>query len=99
MLQPFRQNDKNFALSGPVAYPSNLDSISRSQETPLNTVETKCPDGSQYKLVVIGDRPPIFYINGERIGEDKWEKHMPLIDFLKQEIKMRKQAAARSSSR
>lgn len=95
----FQQDDKNITLSGPVAYPSNLDSISRSQETPLNTVETKGPDGSHYKLIVIGDRPPIFYINGERIGVDKWEKHMPLINFLKQEIKKRKQATARSSSR
>ncbi|SDF54065.1 DNA-binding winged helix-turn-helix (wHTH) domain-containing protein [Dyadobacter soli] len=94
----FQKDQRSVVASGPIAYPSNLDSLSQAEETPLNSVETKGPDGTYYKMVAIGDRPPAFYINGQRISEDNWEKHMPLINFLKKEIKARKRPSAPSSA-
>lgn len=62
------------------------------EETAENTIETSAPDGTQYKLVSIGDGPPSFYINGRLQVPDSMEKHRVLIHQLKQELSVRRKS-------
>ncbi len=52
------------------------------KETPLNTVTTTGSDGTQYKLVQIGDNLPKFYVNSKLIPLDDIARYASLIDRL-----------------
>ncbi|MBO9672577.1 MAG: winged helix-turn-helix domain-containing protein [Sphingobacteriaceae bacterium] len=62
------------------------------EETVENTIETSAPDGTQYKLISIGDGPPSFYINGRLQVPDSMEKHRLLIHQLKHELSLRRKS-------
>lgn len=71
-------------------YPVNINQEELSEENAGNTISTQAPDSTLYKLVVIGDRPPKFYINNNRIAEGDWEPYLPLINSLKRKLSERK---------
>ncbi|MGB8193793.1 MAG: winged helix-turn-helix domain-containing protein [Chitinophagaceae bacterium] len=61
-----------------------------NEENEFNTVTTTAPDKTVYKLVVIGDRRPVFYKNGVEVPPDEWDRYFNLIDGLKKELKERR---------
>lgn len=63
----------------------------REEETERNTIITSGPDDKMYKLVMIGDQPPKFYINDTILAVDKWDPYLPLINNLKRELKSKNQ--------
>ena len=73
-----------------VPYPVNINQEELLEENPTNTILTQAPDSTLYKLVIIGDHPPKFYINNKRISEGEWEPYMPLINSLKKKLAERK---------
>ena len=68
------------------AFPGNNDELDQSVQNPQNTIVTTGPDSTKYRLVMIGDQPPRFYINDSIIPVHQWEPHMPLINRLKSEL-------------
>jgi DNA-binding winged helix-turn-helix (wHTH) protein len=74
-----RNGDKN----GMVQYPDDFTQAAKTEENDGNTVYTRAPDSTLYKLVMIGDRQPIFYINQVALPVGEWEPHMPVINYLK----------------
>lgn len=58
-------------------------------ENETNTIITKGPDSTTYKLVMIGDEPPKFFVNAKQLPVDQWEPYQPLINHLKSQIKKR----------
>ena len=76
---------KTVATQKPVPYP-DLAKEESSEENETNTIITKASDGTIYKLVVIGDRLPRFYINNHRIPEGGWDQYLPLINSLKKKL-------------
>jgi DNA-binding winged helix-turn-helix (wHTH) protein len=69
-----------------VDYPANLAAQVQAEENENNTVTTRGPDSTLYKLVMIGDRPPVFYVNNVKLSEGEWGPHMTLINFLKRQL-------------
>jgi hypothetical protein len=67
--------NKSTEIQMPVSPPS-------IEETYLNTVSTTGADGTKYKLVVIGDMLPKFYINGQLLSRNEMEKYNEMIDKL-----------------
>lgn len=64
----------------------NKEAEARLEETSGNTIVAVGSDSTRYKLVMIGDRPPRFYINDSLLATDKWERHMDLINSLKRQL-------------
>ncbi len=56
------------------------------EENYLNTIITTDDNGVKYKLVLIGDRRPKFYVNGKLITGEVLEKYTLLIDKLSKEL-------------
>jgi len=64
------------------------------EETYLNTVSTTGDDGTKYKLVIIGDMLPKFYVKGQLLSHTKMEKYNDIIDKLTPVIWQRQKQAA-----
>jgi len=62
-------------------------------ENYLNTISTKDSKGVTYRLVLIGDRRPVFYVNGKLITGDIPDKFAILIDRLSKELWARQNKA------
>jgi DNA-binding winged helix-turn-helix (wHTH) protein len=73
-----------------VPYPVNAEQEEGLEENKTNTITTRAAGDTIYKLVMIGDRPPKFYINNQRILEDKWDPYMTLINSLKRQLIQRR---------
>ena len=56
------------------------------EENYLNTITTVDANGVKYKLFLIGDRRPKFYVNDKLITGEKLEKYTFLIDKLSKEL-------------
>ena len=54
-----------------------------------NTITTIAPDSTRYKLIVQGDRRPLFYINDRLLMPDEMESHLDLIQQMKTELRKR----------
>ncbi len=80
------------STSTKVPYPVNIEQEEQAEENAANTISTQGPDSTFYKLVIIEDRPPKFYINNRRIAEGEWEPYMPLINSLKKKLAERRKA-------
>ncbi len=63
-------------------------------ETYLNTVSTTGADGTKYKLVIIGDMLPKFYVNGQLLSHTEMEKYNEIIDKLTPVLWQRQKKAA-----
>lgn len=63
----------------------------KTEETWENTIITTGDDSTEYKLKVVGDRRPEFYINGRLLTPDEMENHLELINNLKKKLKERNQ--------
>jgi DNA-binding winged helix-turn-helix (wHTH) protein len=61
----------------------------KTEETWLNTIITVGEDSTVYKLKVIGDSRPEFYVNGRLLPPDEMEKHLDLIYNLEKQLKER----------
>lgn len=59
------------------------------EETALNTITTIGNDSTVYKLKVVGDRRPEFYINEKLLTPDEMEKHLDLINRVKKKLRER----------
>ena len=57
----------------------------------VNISGSVAPDKTIYKLVMIADEPPRFYINSQSIPVHKWEPYQELINKLKKELKKKNQ--------
>lgn len=60
------------------------------EETSLNTIITYGKDSTEYKLKMIGDGRPEFYVNGKLLTPDEMEKYLNLIHRLQQQLRERK---------
>jgi len=58
-------------------------------ETWLNTITTTSDDSTEYKLKVVGDGRPEFYVNGKLQSPDEMEKHLKLIHNLQKQLRRR----------
>jgi DNA-binding winged helix-turn-helix (wHTH) protein len=56
------------------------------EENYMNTITTVDAKGVKYKLFLIGDRRPKFYVNDKLITGEKLEKYTILIDKLSKEL-------------
>lgn len=61
----------------------------KPEETWRNTIVTTGRDSTVYKLKVVGDGRPEFYINGVLLSPDEMEKHLDLINSLKKKLRER----------
>lgn len=52
------------------------------QENYLNTVTTTDSDGIKYKLVIIGDLLPRFFVNNKQVNRNELGKYSYIIDRL-----------------
>jgi len=65
----------------------NFPDLSKGdEENYLNTVTTIDTNGEKYKLVMIGDRRPKFYVNDKLITGEMLERYNLLIDKLSKEL-------------
>ena len=74
------------------------DLSKEEQENYLNTISTVDSNGVKYRLVLIGDRRPKFYVNDQLFSSDIPEKYTLLIDKLSKEL-WERQAKATASER
>ena len=92
-LFQFQTTDKKQAQTVPLANKSvsvPFDEVNKkTEETWFNTITTVGDDGTEYKLKVIGDRRPEFYINKKLVSPDEMEKHFDLINNLKVQLRRR----------
>ncbi|HWJ90740.1 MAG TPA: winged helix-turn-helix domain-containing protein [Flavisolibacter sp.] len=58
-------------------------------ESKRNTISTMAADSTVYKLKIVGDGRPEFYINGRLLSPDEMEKHLDLINNLKAALQNR----------
>ena len=71
-----------------ITFPTNNNSeFDLAEQNPQNTIVTVGPDSTRYRLVMIGDQPPRFYINDTIIPVHLWDQHMLLINQLKKQLK------------
>ena len=82
-------NKKQTPLPAETAFPGLQPGIDSVTENEANTIISVSPDSTVYKLTVIGDEPPRFYINGSRIPVDQWEPYQELVNHLKRELNKR----------
>ena len=61
----------------------------QSEENSLNTIITYGKDSTEYKLKMIGDGRPEFYVNGKLLTPDEMEKYLDLIHRLQQQSRER----------
>jgi DNA-binding winged helix-turn-helix (wHTH) protein len=57
------------------------------EENDTNTVINLGPDSVIYKLVVVDEHTPKFFINGKEIPAEKWVMHEDMINSLKRQLK------------
>ncbi|MFN7118166.1 MAG: transcriptional regulator [Saprospiraceae bacterium] len=81
------RSDSQANLNTEIQFP---DLQANSTENYYNTVTTTDSAGVTYRLVLIGDRRPQFYINNQLQPDDIPSKYFPLLDQLKQELQRRK---------
>ncbi len=74
--QPRNQND----AAG--TRPPDIDSIDMPEENQFNTASLTTNDGKTFKLIVIGDRLPQLFIDGEKISKDDLPVYQDNIDKL-----------------
>ena len=70
-----------------IAFPPTSAESDLSEQNPQNTIVTTGPDSIRYRLVMIGDQPPRFYINDTIIPVHQWDQYMPLINHLKKQLR------------
>ena len=88
----FQKNSTSEKLSSTpvqVPFPGMDPAEDHSLENASNTVTTTGPDSTIYKLVMIGDEPPKFYINNKLLPVGSWEPYQELINKLKREMRKR----------
>lgn len=61
----------------------------KTEETWLNTIITIGEDSTEYKLKVVGDSRPEFFVNGKLLSPDEMEKHLGLINNLQKQLRER----------
>lgn len=84
------KNKKGTSFSGELRVP--FTEVNRkTAETSLNTIIAHDKDSTEYKLKIIGDGRPEFYINGRLLSPDEMEKHLELINNLKKQLRERNQ--------
>ncbi len=79
-----------------IQMPASQTSI---EETYLNTASTTGADGTKYKLVIIGDMLPKFYVNGQLLSRTEMEKYNEIIDKLTPVLWQRQKQAAEEQSK
>jgi DNA-binding winged helix-turn-helix (wHTH) protein len=72
-----------------VLFPGMQPNSDSAHENKANTIITKGPDSSVYKLVMIGDEQPRFFINNQELPVHQWEPYQPLINNLKGQLQKR----------
>ena len=70
---------------------------SEPKENPLNTVTTTGADGTQYKLVQIGDDLPKFYVNNRLVAVNELDRYSSLIGRLQPVLWERQKASAQAN--
>ena len=70
-----------------INFPGLNPELDPSLENEKNTIITIGPDSTVYKLVMVGDAPPHFYINGKNIPVHEWEPHQGLINDLRTQLR------------
>ena len=68
-----------------------FEQASMMEETAENTIVTKDADGTSYKLILNGDAPPFFYINGKPATMKEMEKHHLMITNLTKVLREKKE--------
>lgn len=66
-------------VNAAVNFPSPATDV---EENYLNTITTTGPDGTQYKLVQIGDRLPKLFVNNKLIPTENLDRYTSLIESL-----------------
>jgi DNA-binding winged helix-turn-helix (wHTH) protein len=92
LFNPFSSKDKEVQLPkqpSVVSFPGINPEANNTGENDKNTIVTVAPDSTVYKLVMIGDEPPRFYINGKPLPVHEWEPYQQLINRLKEELRKR----------
>jgi DNA-binding winged helix-turn-helix (wHTH) protein len=69
-----------------VPYPTDMAKQSARDENSSNSISTKDKDNITYRLVIIEDRPPIFYRENKMIPVGEWEPYQDMINYLKTEL-------------
>jgi len=87
--------DTNESKNKSVTFP---DLSKGEEENYLNTIITTDAKGVKYKLVMIGDRRPKFYVNDKIVTGEMLEKYTLLIDKLSKELWAR-QSESKSSGK
>jgi len=82
-LQGTSPSDTNENKDKNISFP---DLNKGEEESYLNTITTVDTNGVKYKLFLIGDRRPKFYVNDKLITGEKLEKYTLLIDKLSKEL-------------
>lgn len=70
----------------PVTLPADFSSYAASRENETNSISAKDKNNVSYKLVVIGDRPPVFYRGDSIVPVGQWEPYQDMINYLKTEL-------------
>jgi DNA-binding winged helix-turn-helix (wHTH) protein len=82
-----RGTDKEKGQAAGKALTMPFEAASReAEETGANTIVTIGKDSTVYKLKVVGDGRPQFYVNGRLLSPDEMEAHLDLIRNLKREL-------------
>lgn len=69
-----------------VPFPSDMAQQAAAEENSTNTISTQDSNGITYRLVMIGDRPPVFYRSEVIIPVHLWEPYQDIINYLKNEL-------------
>lgn len=89
VLNPFSSEKKlpreTHVAPTEVKFPGMNPGIDSLDQNGDNTIITKGPEGV-YKLIMIGDEPPRFYINEKQIPVHEWEPYQQLINNLKLQL-------------
>jgi hypothetical protein len=64
------------------------------KETPLNTANMKSREGKTFKLVIIGDRLPMLFVNGNKVSKIDFPLYEDYIDTLTGVIEGRQRTEA-----
>ena len=88
-----KTNSQSLQVTSPAETIENKDKSVRfpdlskgEEENYLNTITTTDANGINYKLVMIGDRRPKFYVNDKLVTGEVLEKYTLLIDKLSKEL-------------
>ncbi len=69
-----------------VKMPDDLAKHAATAENSTNTITTRDKNNITYKLVMIEDRPPVFYRGDSMIPVGQWEPYQDMINYLKAEL-------------